>query len=399
MQRFKFKAKNEEGVLRKGVVEANTKSAAVEVLKGQNLYIIELHSQSGDSSSMLKFMDKVKFDDIVNFTRQLSTMIAAGLPLTDSLSILEVQSSSSLQSVVSDVLRSIEGGSSFADALSKHKDVFSKVYIALIEAGEAAGVLDTILARLADNLEKQREFRAKTKGALIYPIIVLIGMAAVTAVMMIFVLPKLSVMYEDFDADLPIITKLLIGTSTFMANTWYLFLLLIVGTVYGLKKWRSTKFGALKWDQMVLRVPIFGQITKQTTMAEFARTLSLLVGAGVALVDALKIVTGVVDNQVYAGALENVAKDVEKGNPLAGSLARYEAFPLIVPQMVSVGEQTGKLDEILERLSLYFERESEHAIKNLSTAMEPFIMVILGIGVGFLIVAIVVPIYNLTSAF
>lgn len=399
MKKYRFRAKTEDGTNRRGVVEASTQQAAVEILRAQKLVIVDLKDESQGVLSSLGVIGKVKFDDIVNFTRQLSTMIASGLPLTDSLSILEVQTSPALQKKITGVLRSVEGGSTFADALEEHSDVFSKVYVALIRSGEAAGVLDTILARLADNLEKQREFRAKTKGAMIYPIIVLIGMGVVGIVMMVFVLPKLTVMYEDFDADLPIITKILIGLSNFMAKAWYLFVLAGFGVVYGLRGWRKTKTGALKYDQIVLKLPIFGEIKQMTVMSEFARTLALLVSAGVSLVDALNIVEEVVGNRVFGDALAVVAKGVEKGNPLATSLAQFEAFPLIVSQMVSVGEQTGKVDEILNRLAEYFEVEAEHAVKNLSTAMEPIIMVILGLGVGFMIVAIVVPIYSLTSAF
>ncbi|HIE41324.1 MAG TPA: type II secretion system F family protein [Candidatus Aenigmarchaeota archaeon] len=341
----------------------------------------------------------MKFDDVVNFTRQLATMISAGLSLTDSLSILKMQVSGPFQTKIEGILRSVEGGSTFADALAEHPDVFSKVYVALVRAGESAGVLDTILTRLADNLEKQREFRAKTKGALIYPVIVMIGMAIVGVVMMVFVLPKLTAMYKDFNADLPMVTKILMGISDFISKTWYLAIMGVFGLMYLLRWWRNTEIGALKYDQLMLRLPIFGKIKEMVTVAEFARTLSLLVGAGVPLVDGLKIVQGVVGNQVYARALQRVATDVEKGNVLAVSLAREEAFPILVSQMVSAGEQTGKLDEILERLAMYFETESEHAIKNLSTAMEPVIMILLGLGVGFMIVAIIVPIYNLSNVF
>ncbi len=397
MQRFQFKARNEKGILRKGIVEAASQKVAVDMLREKGLYVVELHPQG--ETNQLSIFNKVKFDDLVNFTRQLATMISAGLSLTDSLNILKVQVSGPFQVKIASILRSVEGGSTFADALAEHPDVFSKVYIALIRAGESAGVLDTILARLADNLEKQREFRAKTKGALIYPVIVLIGMAIVGVVMMVFVLPKLTAMYKDFNADLPMVTKILMGMSNFITKTWYLALMITIGAVYGIKQWRKTEFGAFKYDQLMLKIPIFGKIKEKVTIAEFARTLSLLVNAGVPLVDGLKITQGVVGNQVYARALKRVAEDVEKGGVLAVSLAREEAFPIIVSQMVSAGEQTGKLDEILERLAIYFETESEHEIKNLSTAMEPIIMVILGLGVGFMIVAIIVPIYNLSNVF
>lgn len=398
MQRFRFRARSQQGELRKGIVEAQSESGAVAVLRDQKLVIVELH-ELGVSKSLFSIGKKIKFDDIVNFTRQLSTMIGAGLPLTDALSILQAQVPPALQTKVADILRSIEGGSTFADALKHHADTFSRVYIALVSAGEAAGVLDTILMRLADTLEKQREFREKTKGALIYPVIVLIGMLLVSAVMMIFVLPKLTVMYQDFNVKLPFITLALIAVSTFMSRFWYIMAIGIMAGVYVFGKWRKTKMGAYQYDVLLSKLPIFGKIKSMVLMAEFTRTLALLVSAGVSLVESLEIVKEVADSEIMRRALADVKSDVEKGNPLATSLTKYPVFPMIVSQMTSVGEQTGKLDEILNRVAGYFENESEHVIKNLSTAMEPIIMVILGVGVGFLIVAIVVPIYNLTSAF
>jgi len=224
-------------------------------------------------------------------------------------------------------------------------------------------------------------------------------MLVVGMVMMVFVLPKLMVMYEDFDAELPMVTKILIGMSNFLAKTWYLTIVVVMAGLYGIKKWRKTRSGALRYDQLMQKIPIFGKIKAMTLMAEFSRTLALLVSAGVSLVEGLTIVKDVVDSEVTRQALEKVGKDVERGNSLAESLAKHKSFPMLVPQMVSVGEQTGKLDEVLNRVAGYFEIESEHAIKNLSTAMEPIIMIVLGLGVGFMIVAIIVPIYNLTSTF
>lgn len=398
MIRFRFKAKSREGLTRKGIVEAQSLASAANVLREQGLVIVELHELSA-SGSFFTMSNKVKFEDIVNFTRQLSTMIGAGLPLTDALSILQVQASPILQSKISQILRNIEGGSTFANALEAHPDAFSKVYVALIRAGESAGVLDTILVRLADNLESEREFRSKTKGALIYPVIVLIGMTVVGIVMMVFVLPKLTSMYQDFNAELPAITKALINFSNFLNRFWYIMIVGIFGLLYGLRVWKKTKSGAVAIDQLTLKIPIYGKIRLMVMMAEFSRTLALLASAGVSLVESLGIVKDVVDSVILSQSLVVIAKDVEKGNPLATSLAKHPAFPMIISQMVAVGEQTGKLDEILNRVAVYFEVESEHAIKNLSTAMEPLIMILLGVGVGFLIVAIIVPIYNLTSAF
>lgn len=398
MERFRFRARTGKGELRKGIVEALSETSAAQVLRDQKLVIIEIHAM-GVGKPLFSFGRKVKFEDVVNFTRQLSTMIGAGLPLTDALSILQVQVPPSLQPIVADILRSIEGGATFGDALTHHGEVFTRVYISLVRAGEAAGVLDTILTRLADTLEKQREFREKTKGAMIYPVIVLIGMALVTSVMMIFVLPKLTVMYKDFNITLPLMTRILIGTSDFMVNYWFIVALIAIGGSYTFAWWKKTESGAYQWDAIILRLPIFGKIKSMVLMTEFTRTLALLASAGVSLVESLGIVREVADSEVMRKALGVIAKDVEKGNPLAISLAKHPVFPMIVSQMTSVGEQTGKLDEILNRVAGYFENESEHAIKNLSTAMEPIIMLLLGVGVGFLIVAIIVPIYNLTSAF
>ena len=262
----------------------------------------------------------------------------------------------------------------------------------------SAVMLFTLLA-VATQMEHSEELVRKIKGAMIYPIIVLIGMVLVSSVMMIFVLPKLTLMYKDFNITLPLMTRMLISVSDFMVNYWYIMGLSVFGVIYLWRRWKQTAMGVYQWDMVVLKMPIFGKIKSMVLMTEFTRTLALLASAGVSLVESLGIVKDVADSEVMRRALAEVAKDVEKGNPLAMSLARHPIFPMIVSQMTSVGEQTGKLDEILNRVAGYFENESEHAIKNLSTAMEPVIMLLLGLGVGFLIVAIIVPIYNLTSAF
>jgi type II secretory pathway component PulF len=300
--------------------------------------------------------------------------------------------------VIADVLRDVQGGTTLAVAMSKH-EAFSRVYVSLIAAGEAAGVLDTVMNRLADNLEKQDDFRSKTKGALVYPAIVVVGMVIVAMVMMIFVIPKLTVMYEDFGADLPFATMALISVSGFMSRMWYLFILLFLGGAYGLAKWKKTEHGRFEYDKLLLKLPVFGNLRKKMILAEFNRTLSLLIGAGVTILDSLTIASEAVGNVVYEQEINKVAKGVEKGVPLADTMTDTLVFPMIVPQMVAVGEETGKLDEVLEKVAAYFEAETENLIKNLTTALEPLIMIVLGVGVAFLIIAIVMPIYNLTSQF
>lgn len=399
MNVYSYKARTQKNENVFGKVEAGSPKDASAILRERGLFVISI-TQYHESQllSMLKF-SRVSQTDVVNFTRQLSTMITAGLPLTEALGILNAQSKPTFQPIIETVRRDVEGGMTLSKALEKHQPPFTTVYIALIKAGESAGVLDKVLDRLADTLEKQKEFAAKTKGALIYPMIVTLAMIAVGFVMMIFVVPKMTAMYTEFGAELPLPTRILMVSSSFMAQFWYLFIAGGVGSVLAFKAYRKTPVGSLKIDQMLLKMPVFGEIRTKVTLVELARTLSLLISAGISLLLALEIVYDSVDNMVYKQALERITKDVEKGQTLSSSIARRTEFPVLMSQMISVGEETGKMDEVLLKLSTYFETESEHAVKGLTTALEPIIMIVLGIGVGFLIIAIIMPIYNLTNQF
>jgi type IV pilus assembly protein PilC len=397
---FDYVAKKQDGEKVKGKIEVKSEEQAIKVLRSRNLVVITLKDAAAPLfAEFTNNFSKIKNKEVVTFTRQLSTMINAGLPLTQALMVLKNQGNLKFSEVVDEVMRSVQSGMSLADSMEKHGEIFSKVYVSLIRAGESAGVLDDILNRLADNMEKQEDFKSKTKGALIYPAIVLVGMILVAFVMMIFVIPKLTVMYEDFGADLPFTTQLLISTSSFMATFWYVFVIAAVGGFYGLVAWRKTNTGRYKIDELLLKMPVFGSLRKKTILAEFSRTLSLLIGAGVTILDSLQITADAVGNLVYDKAVQKVSSQVEKGMPLADTMTDPDIFPIIVPQMVSVGEETGKLDEVLLKVSSYFEFEAENSIKNLTTALEPLIMIVLGVGVAFLVIAIVMPIYNLTSQF
>lgn len=397
---FKYSAKNKFGETVSGKVESRSIEQAANLLTTRGLLVIKLSPLTEDSLAIIKKMfGGVKFDDVVNFTRQLSTMITAGLPLAGALSILVRDGKPEVTKMMAVILQDVEGGNAFADALSKHKKIFSRLYIQLVRAGETGGVLDTVLERLADNMEKEKEFKAKTKGALIYPIIVVIAMLVVGAIMMIFVIPKLTEMYKDFGAELPFATRILMGISDAMVRFWWIFGAGVAGLIAAFRQYYATNAGRFKIDELKLKIPIFGELQKKVILTEFSRTLALLLGSGITLLEAISIVTDSVENIVYRSALEDVAKQVEKGSSLSGALSHYEQFPTILHQMMSVGEETGKLDEVLKKLSAYFEQESEHAIKNMTTAIEPMIMIVLGLGVGAMVIAIIMPIYNLTSQF
>lgn len=401
MIKLSYKAKDAQGNSVKGVVEAQDEKGARSTLKKKNLVVYSLSPVRDNPLTALNnfFSNRVTGNDVTNFTRQLSIMVTAGLNLDSALSILQKQSSPAFAVIINDILASVQGGSSLADALAKHPSQFSRVYIALVKAGETAGVLDQILLRLADNLEKQREFKGQIKGAMVYPIIVVLGMVVVGVLMMVMVIPKLLSMYKDFDAELPLPTKIIMSISDFMVMFWWAGLIGIILGIYALRAYRKTRIGRKQMDRMVLQIPLIGRIIKQFTLTEISRTLGLLSSAGISIVDSINIVADSAGNLVYEDILKEGANSVEKGLPLSGTLSQYEEFPPVVIQMVSVGEETGKLDEILIKLSRYFEMESDQTVKGLTTAIEPLIMIVLGIGVAFLIISIILPMYSLTSQF
>lgn len=397
---FTYTAKSPTGQTVKGKVEAKNAHGAAAELRERKLFVIDVKAlNEGSFAEVQKALFGVKYDDIVNFTRQLSTMISAGLPLANALNILSQQSRSQMSQLVTTILQDVEGGLTFADSLSKHPKQFDKMYIQLVRAGELGGVLDNVLLRLADNMEKTKAFRGKTKGALIYPVIVVIAMIVVAFIMMIFVIPQMMSLYEDFDAELPLPTKLLMAVSGFMVRFWWAVIGGVAIGIVAFRKWVSTTAGRLAWDQIILRLPLFGPLIVKVTLTEFTRTMSLLLTSGVSLLQALEIVMDAVPNVVYQNALTESAKMVEKGVSLSQAISRFPDFPPILQQMTAVGEETGKLDSVLLKLSSYFEQESEQAIKNMTAAIEPMIMIVLGIGVGLMVIAVIMPIYNLTSQF
>jgi len=319
--------------------------------------------------------------------------------LATALSILEEQSKTEMAKLTGNLLKDVEGGLSFSMALDKYKENFSRIYVQLVRAGEMGGVLDEVLDRLAITMEKEKDFRAKTKGAMVYPIIIVLAMVAVAIVMMVAVVPKLTTMYQDFGAELPAATKILMNISGFFVNYWWLLVLLFAVAGFALRTFKKTPQGELAVNRFILKVPIIGVLQQKIVLTDFTRTLSLLLGAGVSLLEALDVVASAIGSAVYRNQLKEVNKQVEKGVTLSDAIAHYDNFPSILFQMIAVGEETGKLDEILGKISEYFEKESEYAIKNLTTAIEPMIMIMLGLGVGFIVIAIIMPIYSLTSQF
>jgi len=401
MKRFKYKAKDKNGNLRQGEVETSNAQHAAKLIRQKGLFIISITSKKGMSINIKEiFGNRISGADIANFTRQLATMINAGLPLTESLLILRSQSKGSLQTIVGQVLADVEEGAALSTAMQKHKKAFSKTYIALIKSGEVGGVMDKVLSRMAEDLEKEQEFQGKVKGALIYPVIIVGGMAVVALIMLVFVIPRMTSLYDQFDMDLPITTRVLILVSDSMVAYWPVFLTVVGVAIYGFSLYRKTKAGRRKTDEFFLKIPIVGDLQRQIILTDLTRTLSLMVGSGVSILEALSISSQVVKSTVIADALTDIKKMVEKGFPIAFAFSKHpEAFPFILSQMIAVGEETGKIDEVLAKVSHVFEVESDQKVKALTAAVEPLILIVLGVGVAFLVISIIMPIYNLTAQF
>lgn len=396
MEQFSYTVKDKKGITHKGLVEAGSDRQAANILHDRGYTVVNLKSKSKGFS--LSF-GGVGIGALAAFTRQLATMVTSGLPLSDSLVVLSKQTENKkLQEIINMINSDIQSGSTFAVALSRH-DIFSTAFINVVKAGEASGTLDAVLLKLADNTEKEREFQGKIKGAMVYPLIIMLAMTFVAGIIVLFVVPKLSEVYEGMGITLPLPTLILMAISDFAINFWWLVIIMGVGGTYALRKYRKTEEGGLVIDRLLLKVPVFGKLNRDTSLTEFVRTLGILVGAGVPILESLKIAGSTATNAVHRVAAAQVAILVEKGTTLSLALEKFDEFPPIVSQMSKVGEETGKMDEVLGKVAHFFEIEVEQQVKNLTTALEPIIMVVMGIMVAMLMISIILPIYNITAAF
>lgn len=398
--RLRYKAVNNDGKIIRGSLESGNMSDAASYLHQRELTPISIYPEEKNNFiKKLPFQQKVKSKDLILFTRQLSSMLTSGLTLIKSLEILKDQTPNiALREILGGILLDLQEGSTFSDAISKYPEIFPEIYISLVKAGESSGLLDKIFLRLANNLEKQQKLKSKVKSALMYPAIILILMFVVITLMLVFVIPQLSKLYDSLGAELPTMTKVVLGISSFIGKFWPIIIGMFALFIYAFIRWKNTPKGKENLDRYKLKMPLFGRIVKQTILAEFARTLGLLIGTGTLVVDALGQSAGVTGNVVYEKTINEVSKRVEKGTPIAEALGFYPVFPALLVQLVKVGEETGKVDENLTKASEYFEEEVDVSVKALTTAMEPFIMIVLGIGVGFLVFSVISPIYGLLSS-
>ena len=401
MADFVYRARDASGQLKTGSITAANEENAAELLSEHQLILVKLSAKKGDAfdiSKLLTVFNRVGAKDKVVFTRQLGTMIRSGLPIVQALHILSDQTTNKrFTSIIQQISSSIEGGTSFSTALGKFPTVFDKVYVNLIRAGEASGKLDETLDRLATQQEKSYRLVGKVRGAMLYPAFVLAALVAASILMLLVVIPPLKAIFADAGAKLPLATQVLIQSSDALRGFWYLFLIAALGLAFGIRAALHSKSGQNIWDRVKLRLPIFGPLFQKIYIARLTRTLASLVGGGVAILESLEIVADSVGNAVYEQALQKAASEVEGGAPLSVPIRANPAFPPLVPQMILVGEQTGKMEGVLMKLADFYEEEVDDIVRNLSTLMEPILMVIMGVAVGGLLIAILMPIYNLGS--
>jgi len=397
--RFSYKAIKNDKIVTSGI-EASTEIEVLNYLRKNAYTPISIRQNQPLFPQFNSIFNKVAFVDIVDFTRQLAIMLNAGLTLVDCLAILEKQiTKEGMVAVIRSIQKEILSGNTLSRALQKYPEHFSNLYIALVKSGEASGKMSDILLKLADNLEKQREFQSKIKGALTYPIVVFVGMIVIMFIMITFVMPKLLNLYKDFNIDLPLSTKILMAVSSFLVQFWPF---MIAGGFIAsrfIRNYLKTVRGKLLLDTIMLRLPIFGKVVSISSLVDSTRTLSILIGSGVSILDTLSIIIETTENSLYRNSFKNILKQVEKGVSLGDSFNNESLFPPILVQMVTVGEQTGHLDDTMMRISHYFDLEAENSIKMITTLIEPLILVVLGVGVGFLVISVITPIYNLTTSF
>ncbi|QQG46144.1 MAG: type II secretion system F family protein [Candidatus Niyogibacteria bacterium] len=398
---FNYSAKTAQGEEKTGTVEAASQDLAVSALQRRGLIIVSLESAEEAVSffgKFFSFFERVKDRDVVIFSRQLATLFSAKVPVVDALRILMSEASNeSFKKKLSAIADDIQGGLPVSQALSRHPDIFSNFYIQMARSGEESGKLDDILNYLADYLERSYDLTSKARNALIYPAFVLGVFLVVVGIMLVVVVPKLSSIILEVEQNVPIYTKFIIGLSDFIRTFGVFFLVLAALGVIFVWRWRLTPAGRKSVSRLQLSIPVFKNMYRQIYLARFADNFQTLLSGGVSVARSLEISADVVGNEVYAEIIREARDSVKGGTSISAALARYEDIPPLVAQMIRVGEETGKLNKILETLSRFYRREVDNTLERMVSLIEPALIVFLGLGVGIIVAAILVPIYGISA--
>ncbi|MEW5950933.1 MAG: type II secretion system F family protein [Elusimicrobia bacterium] len=389
---FAYKVKDPAGKLLEGEVEAQDEKAASAKLRAQRFTVLSIEK----TKAKKKKKGKVSSKEIVIFSRQLSTLVSSGVPIVQGLSILESQAETpAFASVIANIRTDIEGGLSISEAMKKHPKVFSELYVSMIKAGETGGILDTILERLSSYLESSEALKAKVKSAMMYPAVVGGVAAAITVFLIIFVIPIFKGIFASFGAELPFLTRIVIGASDFVRGNIIYILIVLGGTFYGAKKYLQSEKGRRKFDEVSLNLPVFGILLKKVAIAKFSRTLGTLIKSGVPILQGLETVAKTAGNKIIEEAIMKSRDSIKEGGRLAEPLKKSNLFPQMVVQMIGVGEETGSLDTMLIKIADFYDQEVDTAVKGLTSMIEPLIMVFMGLVIGFIVIAMFMPMFEL----
>ena len=404
MALYNWSGYDEKGKASSGMMDAVSIREAKLKLRSQGMFVSTITEEAHGLASPLKnisirgLLDRVGMEDLTVTTRQLSTLIGASIPLVDALSALYEQSDApAMKKTIAQVRDSVNEGLSFGDALAQHKRVFPDLYVNMVRSGEASGALDVVLLRLAEFMEGQHRLRAKIGAAMVYPAVLLMISVVVLMYLLTAVVPKVVGMFESMKQTLPLPTRILIAISTFLSWTWWIIIIAIVLAVVFIVKWRKTDQGALKFDRFRLRFPVYGTIYKKVSVARFARTLGTLLSSGVPIIESLRIVKTVVQNKIMEIAIENSITEIMDGSSLAAPLKKSGVFPPILVHMVSVGEKSGSLEEMLMKAAESYEGDVETTVAGLTSVIEPLMIVIMGTLVGFVVLSILLPMLEMST--
>jgi len=398
--KYKYKARNLAGEVQEGLVEASTLANAASVLQQHNLIVVSVDpgKEAGFLSDLSRAWEGVSAKEFVIFSRQLAVMIEAKVPLMQAVKSISDQTTNPYFSkILSAVLSDIDEGKSLSDSLKKHPKVFSDLYVNMVQSGEVSGNLQSILENLADNIEKNYVLTSKIRGVLYYPTFILAAFFTVAFIMLTFVIPKLMTMLKETNAKLPITTRILIWSGDFMQHWWWAVLLAIFAAVGALVYYVRTEDGKKEFDVIKLKIPIIKKVLRYVYLARFSENLSTLVRSGIPIVSALQISARVIGNSVFEQDIMEAAEKVKSGGTVSEVLMTKPNFPAIMTQMIKVGEETGKLDSVLTTMSKFYTREADQIVSNLSSIIEPVLIIILGVGVGTLVFSIIIPIYNIAQ--
>ncbi len=402
MAKFQYQAKNASGQLVQGELEAASQQEAIIRLRAQQLLPVRVvqfggaRPAAGKSSSL--FAPRVKGKDLQIFTRQFATLINAGIPVVDALKILsEGLRPGMLREASAQVRTSIEGGRRLADSMAQVPNVFDKLYVNMIQAGEEAGILDGILQRLANYMEKSEKLKAQVKGALVYPMVIIVVAMIVIAGILVFIIPKFMEFFASSGKEPPALTQLVVNLSNSMINNWYVYLALLVLGPFVFMQWIKTDSGKDSFDRFLMRAPVFGEVIQKSAIARLTRTLSTLLASGVGLIEAIEISAKTAGNVVIEQSLLRCKESVTQGRTFASPLGKEKAFPDMVVQMISIGEQSGTLDIMLGKIADFYEDEVETSVKAMTSLLEPLLMVVLGGIIAVLVVAMYLPIFNMAD--